>query len=75
MIDFDYEHPDGRKDFKIVFILWAPINCKPIQKMKYSTSVSGIVNELGSIAFTHQADDITDVSYDKIKGKLIDKFK
>ena len=75
VIDFDYEHPDGRKDFKIVFILWAPINCKPIQKMKYSTSVSGIVNELGSIAFTHQADDITDVSYDKIKGKLIDKFK
>lgn len=75
VIDFDYDHPDGRKDFKIVFILWAPINCKPIQKMKYSTSVSGIVNELGSIAFTHQADDITDVSYDKVKGKLIDKFK
>ena len=75
VIDFDYYHPDGRKDFKIVFILWAPINCKPIQKMKYSTSVSGIVNELGSIAFTHQADDITDVSYDKVKGKLIDKFK
>lgn len=75
VIDFDYDHPDGRKDFKIVFILWAPINCKPIQKMKYSTSVSGIVNELGSIAFTHQADDITDVSYEKVKGKLIDKFK
>ena len=75
VIDFDYDHPDGRKDFKIVLILWAPINCKPIQKMKYSTSVSGIVNELGSIAFTHQADDITDVSYDKVKGKLIDKFK
>ena len=75
VIDFDYDHPDGRKDFKIVFILWAPINCKPIQKMKYSTSVSGIVNELGSIDFTHQADDITDVSYDKVKGKLIDKFK
>ena len=75
VIDFDYDDPDGRKDFKIVFILWAPINCKPIQKMKYSTSVSGIVNELGSIAFTHQADDITDVSYDKVKGKLIDKFK
>ena len=75
VIDFDYDHPDGRKDFKIVFILWAPINCKAIQKMKYSTSVSGIVNELGSIAFTHQADDITDVSYDKVKGKLIDKFK
>ena len=75
VIDFDYDHPDGRKDFKIVFILWAPINCKPIQKMKYSTSGRGIVNELGSIAFTHQADDITDVSYDKVKGKLIDKFK
>ena len=75
VIDFDYDHPDGRKDFKIVFILWAPINCKTIQKMKYSTSVSGIVNELGSIAFTHQADDITDVSYEKVKGKLVDKFK
>lgn len=75
VIDFDYEHPDGRKDFKIVFILWAPINCKAIQKMKYSTSVNTIVDGLGSIALSIQADDISDVSYEKIKGKLIDKFK
>lgn len=75
VIDFDYEHPDGRKDFKIVFILWAPINCKAIQKMKYSTSVNTIVDGLGSVALSIQADDISDVSYEKIKGKLIDKFK
>ena len=75
VIDFDYDHPDGRKDFKIVFILWAPINCKAIQKMKYSTSVNSIVDGLGSIAISIQADDITDVSYEKVKGKLVDKFK
>ena len=43
--------------------------------MKYSTSVNSIVDGLGSIAISIQADDITDVSYEKIKGKLLDKFK
>ena len=75
VIDFDYEHEDGRKDFKIVFILWAPINCKALQKMKYSTSHNAIVDGLGSVAISIQADDVTDVSYEKIKGKLLDKFK
>ena len=75
VIDFNYTHDDGRLDFKIIFILWAPIACKPIQKMKYSTSVNAIVDGLGSIALQIQADDISDVTYDKIKGKLLDKFK
>ena len=69
------EHEDGRKDFKIVFILWAPINCKALQKMKYSTSHNAIVDGLGSVDISIQADDVTDVSYEKIKGKLLDKFK
>jgi hypothetical protein len=43
--------------------------------MKYSTSVNAIVDGLGSIALQIQADDISDVTYDKIKGKLLDKFK
>ena len=75
VIDFDYDHPDGRRDFKIIFILWAPIACKPIQKMKYSTSTNAIVDGLGSIALQIQADDISDVTYDKIKQKLLEKFK
>ena len=75
VIDFEYEHEDGRKDFKIIFILWCPIQCKPIKKMKYSTSVNGIVDGLGSIALSIQADGLSDVSYDKIKEKLLDKFK
>ena len=75
VIDFDYDHPDGRKDFKIVFILWAPINCKAIQKMKYSTSVNSIVDGLGSIAISLQANENNDVSYEKVKGKLVEKSK
>ena len=51
------------------------LSISAIQKMKYSTSVNSIVDGLGSIAISIQADDITDVSYEKIKGKLLDKFK
>lgn len=75
IMDFEYETQDGRKDFKIVFILWCPINCKPQKKMKYSTSVGGIANALGAIAINIQADSISDITYDSLKGKLLDKFK
>ena len=43
--------------------------------MKHSTSHNPIVDGLGSVAISIQADDVTDVSYEKIKGKLLDKFK
>ena len=75
MIHFDYDHSDGKKDFKIIFILWTPIALKQIQKMKYTTSVNRIVDGLGSITLQIQADDISDVTYDKLKQKLFDKFK
>ena len=32
VIDFDYEHEDGRKDFKIVFILWLLLTVKPYKR-------------------------------------------
>ena len=32
VIDFDYEHEDGRKDFNIVFILWLLLTVKPYKR-------------------------------------------
>ena len=43
--------------------------------MKYSTSTNAIVDGLGSIALQIQADDISDVTDDKIKQKLLETFK
>lgn len=75
ILDFDYETQDGIKTSKIVFILWAPINCKPQKKMKYSTSVGGVVSGLGAIAINVQADSISDITSDSLKVKLLEKFK
>lgn len=75
IVDFEYETSEGRKDFKILFILWAPISCKPQKKMKYSTSVNGIVDELGAIGLLVQADSASDVTREALTGKLHDKFK
>lgn len=75
ILDFDYETHDGIKTSKIIFILWAPINCKPQKKMKYSTSVGGVASGLGAIAINIQADSISDITADSLRGKLLDKFR
>jgi hypothetical protein len=73
IIDISYDKED-RKDYKIVFILWCPIAAKAIQKMKYSTSVNGIIDGLGSIGAHIQADCAADISVEKIVEKLHDRF-
>ena len=42
--------------------------------MKYSTSVNAIVDGLGAIALTVQADSISDISRDFLEQKVRDKF-
>ena len=74
VIDFNYTTEDGRPQEKILFILWSPINAKPLKKMKYSTSVNAIVDGLGAIALTIQADSISDISKESIDQKLREKF-
>ena len=73
IIDIEYDKED-RKDYKIVFILWCPFGAKAIQKMKYSTSVNGIIDGLGSIGAHIQADCPADISVEKIVEKLHDRF-
>ena len=74
VIDFNYTTEDGRPQEKILFILWSPINAKPLKKMKYSTSVNAIVDGLGAIALTIQADSISDITRESLEQKVSDKF-
>ena len=74
VIDCDFTTLDGRPQEKILFILWSPINAKALKKMKYSTSVNAIVDGLGAIALTVQADSISDISRDFLEQKVRDKF-
>ena len=74
VIDCDFTTSDGRPQEKILFILWSPINAKALKKMKYSTSVNAIVDGLGAIALTIQADSISDISKESIDQKLREKF-
>ena len=43
--------------------------------MKYSTSANHLVEELGTISYMLQADGKADITEEKIKEKLRDKFK
>ena len=74
VLDCDFTTLDGRPQEKILFILWSPINAKALKKMKYSTSVGAIVDGLGAIALTIQADSISDISKESIQQKLREKF-
>ena len=74
IVDIDMSN-ETRKDFKIVFILWCPLSCKALKKMKYSTSANHLVEELGTISYMLQADGKADITEEKIKEKLRDKFK
>ena len=74
VLDCDFTTLDGRPQEKILFILWSPINAKALKKMKYSTSVNAIVDGLGAIALTVQADSISDISRDFLEQKVRDKF-
>ena len=74
VIDCDYVTEDGRPQEKILFILWSPINAKALRKMKYSTSVNAIVDGLGAIALTVQADAISDITKESLQQKIKDKF-
>ena len=74
VLDCDFTTLDGRPQEKILFILWSPINAKALKKMKYSTSVNAIVDGLGAISLTIQADSISDISKESIQQKLREKF-
>ena len=74
VLDCDFTTSDGRPQEKILFILWSPINAKALKKMKYSTSVNAIVDGLGAISLTIQADSISDISKESIQQKLREKF-
>ena len=46
-IDFDYENDDGIRVYKIVSILYCPINAKSKKKMLYSTTFGSLNSQLG----------------------------
>ena len=46
-IDFDYENDDGIRVYKIISILYCPINAKSKKKMLYSTTFGSLNSQLG----------------------------
>ena len=70
-LDFDYENDDGIKVYKIIAILYCPINAKASKKMMYSTTYTSLNNALGGgIQVELQCDGPSELSREHILKKV-----
>jgi len=70
-LDFDYENDDGIRVYKIVSILYCPINAKSKKKMLYSTTFGSLNSQLGGgISTEMQCDSPAELSREHILKKV-----
>ena len=70
-LDFDYENDDGIRVYKIVSILYCPINAKSKKKMLYSTTFGGLNSQLGGgISTELQCDSPAELSREHILKRV-----
>lgn len=62
VIEVEIPREDSRTEYKIVDILWSPINAPALKKMKYSTSISGFRGEFTQIHKSLQLDSKADLA-------------
>lgn len=68
--DFEYEHEDGGKRSKILFVLWSPDTAKIKSKMLYTSSKDAIRKKLVGIGTEIQATDAGEIDRQTVLEKV-----
>ena len=67
---FDWETENSGKRSKICFFTWCPETAKLKEKMVYTSSHAFLKNHFDGVAFKIQANDLSDVDYEKVLEKV-----
>jgi cofilin len=68
--DFEYEHEDGGKRSKILFVLWSPDTAKIKSKMLYTSSKDALRKKLVGIGTEIQATDAGEIDRQTVLEKV-----
>ena len=69
-LDFDYENDDGIKVYKIISILYCPLNAKARKKMMYSTTYTSLNSVFSGVQVEMQCDSPAELSREHILKKV-----
>ena len=68
---YDYEfEDDGRKQSKILFVVWAPDSSKIKEKMLYASSKANFKKKLVGIGNEIQATELSEIDEESVKEKV-----
>ena len=72
-LNFQFTTEDKRLISKTVFVLWTPLEAPSKTKFLYCSNKASILKVFQVVQFEFQADSASDVTFDKIKQKIIEK--
>eukprot|EP01006_Ploeotia_vitrea_P062985 TRINITY_DN84744_c0_g1_i1.p1 TRINITY_DN84744_c0_g1~~TRINITY_DN84744_c0_g1_i1.p1 ORF type:complete len:148 (-),score=29.95 TRINITY_DN84744_c0_g1_i1:152-565(-) len=69
LYDYEWTNSDGAKKDKLLFVHWAPDNCKVKEKMLAASSKEALRSKMEGVVEV-QGTDLSDMAEDQVKAKV-----